>query len=148
MNYIVHVVDDASQFEKKSDTFKLVIGKGVNEECQILRSDAFYNIEADSPIDAVTKISDIIKVKVEDDVLTLKEAFLKTKQEIRTSDFSENIPDFLLHDTNLKIKSNPYGEAFDPSCQIRKAENGEVWYELHHVYFYIVEQSKIMKISK
>jgi hypothetical protein len=148
MRYIVHVIDEASQHEKNGQDFLVKDGLDLNNNiCGILKTDAFYSIEVSSAIDAVTTISNIIMVQTIDGQNSLAEEIIKTNKALHSSDFTNDYPDYILKSNNLEQSNNPYGQCYMASCQLRKKENNDVWYELHNVYFYVVEENKIMEIT-
>lgn len=148
MRYIIHVIEDASQHEKnESGNYGLVQGISLEEsKCDILRTDAFYTIEADSVIDAITLLSNTIRVKISSgEFILLSESFTETHKKMATTDFSDDAKS-LIDDLNSKVVTASYSESYMASCQIPMEKNGEEWIELHKVYFYVLDENKIIEI--
>ena len=148
MRFIIHVIDDASQHEKIDSQFQMIPGIALdNATCEILRSDAFYTVEAETPMDAVTALSNQIKIKQsENDEVLLSEGFSQTHSSLKITDFSGGEAKSLISDSNVKVVNNAYSEFLMASCQIPMEEGEESWVELHNVYFYVTEETKIIEI--
>ena len=65
MRYIVHVIDDASQHEKReSGEYRIAPGlTDDNSICDIMRTDGWYVLESNTPLDAVAILANTIEVK-------------------------------------------------------------------------------------
>ena len=147
MRYIIHVIDDASQHIQKDHGF--AITKGITEEktiCDILRSDSFYIIEAETVLDAIAFLTNSIKLKTSSgEEISLTEGFNITKQKMSTEDFSSNGTSSI-KDNDLKIITASNSESYMASCQVEMEEDDEKWIELHNVYFYVIEENKLIEL--
>ena len=149
MKFLVHVIDDASLHKQiENRKFKIMAGKFKDQQDQeclghVVRSDAFYSVEAEKPIDAAMGVSGIIKVRSGGEEIPLSKAFVDTNNSLKNADFDSDSPDALLNDTPLTFLSNPYTESLVASCQIK---NEDV-YELHKVHFFITEWKKVVEIG-
>jgi len=145
--FFVHVIDDASQHEKtQNGTFKLIQGTSNNIPCDILRSDCLYFTEAETAIDAVTNIANEVRITDSEGMqILLSAAFINTQKELVNVDFDS--ADNTIDDIDLKISLNGYEESFLASCQIPMEKDGESWIEFHKVYFYVIEDTKIIKVQ-
>jgi len=148
MRYIIHVIDDSSQHEKQENgKYGIIQGISLEESvCDILRSDVFYMVEAENAIDAVTILANTIKVKKQNgEEIFLAESFTETHKRIATTDFSNDSLSSI-DDTNSKVITASYSESYMASCQVMMEKNGEKWVELHKVYFYVLEENKIIEV--
>ena len=147
MRFLVHVIDNASQHIKSGSDFsvELGIGEDPDKECHVLKTDVYYAVKAESPVDAVTIISNIVKIEKENETVPLSSAILETQKEFQNMEFNggENI---LLTDIKNKQLENPYGDFFDARCQIKRHDKNGEWIEVHRIQFYVVEESKIIEI--
>ena len=143
MNYIVHVIDNASQY-KKGDNFEIVQSiNEKNEPCEVLLSESFYRMDAQDPQSAVASVVNTIRVKTAaGEKISIAQSFLETSKALSSSDFDQTMPDRLLSDLTVKREINPYSVYITASCHIEKDEV----IELHRVEFYVVEEQKIMEI--
>ena len=148
MKYIVHVIDDASQHEKIDGKFQLVPSIALDSAvCEILRSDAFYIVEAESPMDAVTLLANTIKIKQsEDKEVLLSERLYETNKSMGITDFSGGEAKSLIDDSNVKIVNNAHSEFFMAPCQVLFENDNESYVELHKVYFYVTAESEIIEV--
>jgi len=145
MRYIVHVLDNSSQHEKKEKNYNIVLGRDVKDEsCHVLQSDSFYRIEVESSFDAVSCITKIIRVEDSDgDKKLLSEFLIKTQKSQLNTDFDEEVVE--IDDKKLIYSHNAYGETFELICQIEKGEENK-WIEFHRIQFFVVEEKKIIEI--
>ena len=145
MNYIVHVIDNASQFKKNNSDFEMV--KSTDDkagECDVLVSDAFYHVNAKDPFSTVIIVSNIIEARLKNgERMPASKAFVDTKRSLSVTNFDSTTPNKILSDIKENKKVNPYSSHFTASCHIEK-ENGLI--ELHRVEFFIVEDNRIMEI--
>lgn len=148
MRFIIHVIDDASQHEKTENHFTMVSSIALdNATCEVLRSDAFYTVEADTPMDAVTILSNKIRVKnSEGEEVLLSEGFSQTHSNLKITDFSGGEAESLISDSNVKVVNNAYSEFLMASCHIPMEKDNKSWVELHNVYFYVTEETKLIEI--
>lgn len=149
MKYIVHVIDDASQHEKIEGKFQLMPSIALDSAvCEILRSDAFYLVEAESPMDAVTLLANTIKIKKSDnEEVLLSEKMYETNKNMGVADFSGGEAKSLIDDSNIKVVNNAYSEFFMAPCQVAFENDEGSYIELHKVYFYVAKESEIIEVQ-
>jgi len=147
MRYIIHVIDDSSQHEKIETKYQLVKGISLEESvCDILRSDIFYMVEAESTMEAVSILANTIKVRKQDgEEILLVESFSETHKSVSTTDFSSD-DKANIDDTDSKVVTASYSESYMASCQVQMEKGEEKWIELHKVYFYVLEENKIIEV--
>ena len=149
MRFFIHVIDDASLHQKtENGEYEMVPGEDLEgSPCHIQRSDAFYITEADNYIDAVTKIANNIRIKNSDgENILLSESFTQTAKTFNVMDFGNVDNRSTIDDIRAKISTNAYSQSFMASCQIPMKKDEEKWIELHKVYFFVVEENKVMEV--
>lgn len=151
MEYLIHVVDESSQHKKiteESQDFQIIEGQSENGEVgSIVKSDAFYLIADESPIDAVISVANIIMVK-DTDNKPIPLSSLLSQSKLASENSSTEDDTFLpLKTTNLEIAENTNSELIKASCQIKRINNEETWIELHNICFYVVPREKIVFVK-
>ena len=148
MRYIVHVIDEASAHKKdNSGEYSICYAELESQgQCQIARSDSFYVVSAETPMDAVVSIAGIARVKDSNGkLISLAKSFAKTKKEVENASIDED--EFVvLNDSPFEYGDNTTSKLFVASCQIKKEDENEKWSELHRVYFYVLPEKKILQI--
>lgn len=154
MLYTVHVIDYASQLESnESGKHAIVPGQSSsNEKCDIVESDAWYRLYADSAINAVIEVSRIARVKDSDDtMLPLADAFAKTKKKYETGEIRPDESEEMLIDIDIDIAYEGMSQRFAVNCEIPRVGSGdqvdESWIEFHRVVFYATPEEKVMLIE-
>lgn len=145
-NYIIHVIDNASNFQNIDGVFQ-IRGSSFQDEndCDILVSDAFYHIQAESPENAAANLSRIIMVKVNGEKISLAKALLDTKKSLTVADFDSKKPDHILSDITFEKKQNLYSNYIVVTCHIENEVNEEI-IEVHRIEFFIIEENKIIDV--
>ena len=145
MQYIIHVIDSSSNYEKNEKKFfQISLGNtNKNEPCHILQSDAFYKIESESIVKAVEELTRIIRIENSDgEKIFLSEALKDTKEKQENTDLDS----YLIIEQDIKKSNNPYFVVIELPCQIENQIGEERWIEYHKIQFFVVEESKIMEI--
>ncbi|HUS50244.1 MAG TPA: hypothetical protein VMZ91_08755 [Candidatus Paceibacterota bacterium] len=140
MQYLVHVIDNSSNFEKnEKDIFQISLGySNNNEECYVFQSDAFYKIESESVVKAVEDLTKIIRIENENgEKILLSEALKSTQSKQENMD----LDNFIIIEDNEKRCNCPYFGIVEVQCKIENK-----WVEFHKIQFFVVEESKIMQI--
>lgn len=171
MKYIVHVVDRSSQ-HLKTDGEETIVVHGFTEygekrPCQISSTDAFYIVEAKDPSDAAITIANNLTVLDENgqdkplsvvlaDTTRLNEKPENSDQNVNY--FGAEVKDadsqYLDHDLYEIEESMAFGEIFHVSFKIKRTkningnpENNKIWYELHKMDFFIIEEGELIRIN-
>lgn len=146
--FLVHVIDEASCHEFIDSSYKQVKGyneNNLNEECDLLKTDAFYLVSSENEISAAILVADKIKVLKDENKKSLSEVFEEEGSFYENAEIgSEN---FETPNLNfIKYEHKAYGEVFSISCTIKRCQHNNNWSELHKVYFYVVPETKIISI--
>lgn len=153
--FIVHVIDEASQYEHMEDIddkngFKIVKGSSQKgDEGDIVRSDAFYLVESDSPEDAIVVTANMIRVKGSDGALhSISEEFSRTRSELENSSLEDDNFVILKKD-NYEYVDRMFSNYVALYCQIPHQDQGtgEEWVEHHSVHFHVTPQEKIIVVK-
>lgn len=161
MRYVVHVIDESSQHEKSPEDseYYLVKGRSVNgEECDIVRTDSWYFVDAEESPDAVVKVANTIRVEDSNgNKISLSDAFIKTQKDVATADVGDDNDSIVLSDTKREYVNQTRHDVMIGTCQIKKSNKivltggkegiGEEWYELHKVYFYVTKIDEIILVE-
>lgn len=161
VNYLVHVIDEISNHKKDKDgIFKIFESEDdQGNKIHVLRTDAFYTLEAEKSIEAVAMLTKLIKIEDEQNCQSsLSEIILKnkksknkiednSKRKIEDNEDDENESD------NIEINSSHYNydhattsDLMFVSCKIKRKEKEDEWIEYHKISFYVIEENKIMQI--
>ena len=147
MEFIVHVIDEASQHRKKEDLGHFELLRGESEKGDsgdIIRSDHFYLIEEENAVDAVIAIANLIRVQgFNGEPVPISEMFMKTKTQ--TENVSIDDDSFISPQTsNLSVSNNTSSTLTKTSFQIERMGEEDKWIELHDVYFYVMPRENIL----
>lgn len=149
MEYIVHVIDQASQHKKNSEeSFEVVSGETESGKVgDIVYSDGFYLIEGESPVDVAIDVAGIVFVKNENgESVPISEMIQKSR--VRTENASIDDDSFVPLKTNsFAVIDETISEVMNSSFQIQRREGGEEWIELHEVTFYVLPRKSMMFVK-
>lgn len=132
--YLIHFIDEIKNFDNK---FELLTLKDQGQEFNLVKNDAFYIIQSDSPTDAIINIANLIEVLDSDGLsITLSQAIVNCSQEME-----QNFNSLLIR------HEEGFSKAKFISFYINRQDEQEEWIEYHQISFFIIEEGKIIKLE-
>ena len=149
MEYIVHVIDRASQHKKENlGKYSLLEGKSEKgEECDMVESDYMYLVDEKDELEAVTTVANIIKIKNSlDENVSIAEMFCQSGTNMKNMSIDDD--SFVYPQTsNINISENTSSELLKSSFTIERLNSEEKWLELHEISFYVMSREKMLFVK-
>lgn len=151
MEYIIHVIDETSQYKKTKEGYKLEESMTEDEKKygHAIRYDSSYHIDAEGHTEAVIEVANAIRIKdSEGNIVPLTKVLMETRDQ-KEKQFEE----VKLH--NVEIVDNTNSKLLRSVCRIplkdqpqKEEETAEEYVELHEIYFYAIPLNKIIHLEK
>lgn len=147
MNFIIHITDETSYYRESNGIFGKEKIKDEKEEIvgETLLSDAFYLscVNSKDPIDAVIECANIVEMEDETGkISTLASIIGESKQKEKDEEYTN----ILRAISPLESYEQTTSSVFSHHFFLTKEDDDGIYYEYHRVFFYSIEEGKIMKV--